>query len=1051
MPASVGTVWVDVRFNVGDVSRQLQAALANAARTPFAPGGGSDPADQFQRTWTQSFAAVGAEAAKLGRSMSIGLTVPLVALGRSATSSFNEFDKAMTQITALNAVPIEQTEQWRGQVRALGEEYGVAGEEAAKGMYFITSSGVDAADAMGVLETSTKGAAVGLGETKVVADVLTSALSAYGAANQSAAKTGDQLVAAVRYGKGEADELAGALSQVIPIAANVGVSFGEVAGAMSAMTLSGTSADQAATQLRGLFNTLQDMPPIAQKALKEYTGLDYAQVRLKLSSDGLIPTLKRIYDGFGDNKEAMAEVFGNIRALTGVFNLFGQNTERTLQIVNNVTNATGDLNKAWDVTAESKSKKLEVAMTSLHDAMIGLGADVVPALTPVVGVIGKLGGAFGALPEPVRASAVAFGMFAAATGPALFIFGQMAQGVDRIKNAFTTLTSKVPALTTATNALATRWTALDEMFRSTRFGGAGAMGGLTAAVGAWAAALTAVIVAYQKVQEYQADVLRMQEEIVRIGREGVASSGGGVKGAETELAKVNNQLREIDKYGKKWQEGRDSWNPLASFGSFLDTGEAKAAADAADPLLKLREELTRNLDISKKMSEQRGVDQNAAMDWLTTEALAGRTYKTAEDAMNAYNRALANNEPAALKLKESTLVASNSLGGLIAAAKTASDSFFGLQDAEKRRDDAVRGREEAIRKVAEAERAYRDAQQKTVDANQKIIDSQRKAKEASEDLVKARQKLTDAEKAYQDALAGPSADEKLNVQSAQLALRRAQGGNTAALDRQQKQLDIRRARLDLAAARAAHGQRVEETRQAVEDARRGVADAVQAERDAKRGVVDATRDAARAKEDEAQADRNRDAAQRGVADAERELFDATGNLAVKQDEMATAIANSAGAGDKFLAYLDAMKAQYPELAGTIDNYIAKFKELRDAGKPPPEQNLVNVPGKGQYVVIPNVGGAWVDQNAAGGPLGAGQLSTVNERGTPELWSANGKQYLLPTDHGQVTPLKPATIDVKGGDGVSIGDIYVQGADDPVQTAYEVRRQLRIKGRSKGRT
>lgn len=91
------------------------------------------------------------------------------------------------------------------------------------------------------------------------------------------------------------------------------------------------------------------------------------------------------------------------------------------------------------------------------------------------------------------------------------------------------------------------------------------------------------------------------------------------------------------------------------------------------------------------------------------------------------------------------------------------------------------------------------------------------------------------------------------------------------------------------------------------------------------------------------------------------------------------------------------------------------------------------------------------KRAAGGPLSAGQLSTVNERNTPELWEANGKQYLLPVDQGRVTPLRPATIDVKGGDGVTIGDIYVQGAEDPVQTAYEVRRQMRIKTRGRGRT
>jgi TP901 family phage tail tape measure protein len=1027
MATTVGTVYVDVKFNVGDVARQLQAQLGRALPSTGGPAGGAAAA--LERTWTQSFAAIGASAANLGRQMSVALTVPLVALGRAAVSTFNEFDASMTQISALNAVPIQQTEQWRGEVRDLGLEYGIAGEEAAKGLYFITSSGVEASDAMGVLETSTKAAAVGLGETKVVADVVTSALSAYGAANQSAAKTGDQLVAAVRYGKGEANELAGALSQVIPIAANVGVEFGEVAGAMAAMTLSGTSADQAATQLRGLFNTLQDMPPIAQKALKQYTGLDYEQVRMNLSAKGLIPTLKEIYDGFGDNKVAIAEVFGNIRAMTGIMNLFGKNTEHTIEVIDGVTNATGDLNKAWDITAQSKSKQLDIAMTKLHDTLIGLGADIVPALTPVVGAVGYLGEAFGNLPGPLRSAAAALGMLAAAAGPAMWAFGKMAEGVGAMGDKLKVLGPQLRTMNT--NFM-----------------------GVPAVAAAWAGALALVVVAYQQIQSYQADVLRMQEELVKGGLE--RSAAGSVADTEGELGRINTELDRIDKYAKKWQEGRESWNPLASFGAFKDTGEAMANADAATGLVKLRDAHVRNLAISKEMTAQRGIDRNAALKWLATEALAGRTYATAEIALNAYNVALHNNDPAALAMAESTKKATTSLDGLLAAAKESSDAFFGLRDAEKKRDDAIRGRADAIRKVGDAEQGYRDAQQRTIDANQKIVDSQRKVTEASEDLREARVKLTEAEQKLQELQAGPTADERLDVQSAQLALQRAQGKGGASLDKQQKQLDIRRAQMDLRRAQGAHAENIKEAERDVEDARRGVADAVQAETDAQRGVADARRAAADAQRDQARAYEAIDIAQRGVADAETELFDATTILAGKQAELEHAIATSATSGDKFLEYLELLKTQYPDLARTIDDYIRKFKELRDAQAPPPkienQGQVVNVPGQGDFVVIPGIGIQPVIR-AAGGPLSAGQLSTVNERGVPELWSAGGKQYLLPTNAGQVTPLKPVVnIEAKGHDGVTIGgDIIVQGAESPVATAYEVRRQLRMKSRTKGRT
>ena len=61
-----------------------------------------------------------------------------------------------------------------------------APQELADAMFFITSAGIDAADAAGVLEASAKAAAVGLGDTATIADLATSAMNAYGKENLSA-------------------------------------------------------------------------------------------------------------------------------------------------------------------------------------------------------------------------------------------------------------------------------------------------------------------------------------------------------------------------------------------------------------------------------------------------------------------------------------------------------------------------------------------------------------------------------------------------------------------------------------------------------------------------------------------------------------------------------------------------------------------------------------------------------------------------------------------------------------------------------------------------
>jgi hypothetical protein len=96
-------------------------------------------------------------------------------------------------------------------------------------------------------------------------------------------------------------------------------------------------------------------------------------------------------------------------------------------------------------------------------------------------------------------------------------------------------------------------------------------------------------------------------------------------------------------------------------------------------------------------------------------------------------------------------------------------------------------------------------------------------------------------------LRGPSADESINIESAQLALaeaeRRARGEKEpdAALDQKRNNLDVRRARVSLEQAQGAHGKAVVAAQERVESSTRAVADAQQAEADAAKGADDARR------------------------------------------------------------------------------------------------------------------------------------------------------------------------------------------------------------------
>ena len=222
---------------------------------------------------------------------------------------------------------------------------------------------------MEVLEASLKAAAVGLGETKTVADLATSALNAYGSANLSATDATDVMVTAVREGKLEAGELAQSMGRVLPLASAMGVEFHEVGAAFAALSRTGTNAAEASTQIRGIFASLLKPTQQAEEALDKM-GLSSAELRTQLREKGLLSTLQTLQKEFKGNDEAAAQVFGNVRALSAVLDLMGENADGTRKIFDNLTQSLGATNEAFLITEESTSQKLDKALAQLGNSTI---------------------------------------------------------------------------------------------------------------------------------------------------------------------------------------------------------------------------------------------------------------------------------------------------------------------------------------------------------------------------------------------------------------------------------------------------------------------------------------------------------------------------------------------------------------------------------------------------------------------------------------------------------------------------------------------------------
>jgi len=377
------------------------------------------------RNWER----IGLGMTNVGRALTNYVGIPTLAVGAATSVLAYKYNKALTRIGALTGASQKQTEQWRQQVLALSKDIGKSPQDLAEGLYFVASSGFKGAQAFSILKASATAAAAGLGNTLDVADAVTSVMSAYGPKVISAAKATDILVAAVREGKAEPQEFSASLGRIIPIAAKAHVSFGQVAGTLAAMTVTGLSTYEAVTALRAGINAIQAPTKQGMDTLKAY-GLSYVKLRDDMRNKGLIQTFEEMDKAFKGDPLAWRKAIGNIRAVTGIQSLLSARYEKNIALIKRVQGANGDLAKAMDRVKQSSAWKWDKALSEAKVAAIDFGSEALPVFTSLLGVLTSIMGLVNKLPSGLKKAAIIGGLAAGGSGLLLQGIGGAIRGAQ---------------------------------------------------------------------------------------------------------------------------------------------------------------------------------------------------------------------------------------------------------------------------------------------------------------------------------------------------------------------------------------------------------------------------------------------------------------------------------------------------------------------------------------------------------------------------------------------------------------------------------------------
>ncbi len=391
--SAIGGMGGFVKGALGDMNSGLHSITSGFATMGTGAGGAFSSMRIGAQDVASGMLKLGAVIALVGgiAAVAIGVTIGVVAVRAAA-----DFQQGMARLVT-GAGDVTDNMQKMGQsILGISTATGVLTGELLPAMYQIISAGQRGAVAENTLKVAAMGSVAEQAKIVDVAKALTTAMTDYGTSQFNATQFMNGYTRATQLGKLTLEQLSTSMGPILPLAKNLGISFADVAGAMSTMTNAGIPAERSATSLRFLFQSLE-VPTTKAKNAMESMGLSSVAVgnELKKSLPGALEMIYKAAlragpEGSVPFNRAVSDMIGGQRSLQAYLALTGTHFatySANARAIADAMNFSKTAVLGWDTAQQNFNTKLAQAQAALQAVFITIGSHLLPVLTQIVGQI----------------------------------------------------------------------------------------------------------------------------------------------------------------------------------------------------------------------------------------------------------------------------------------------------------------------------------------------------------------------------------------------------------------------------------------------------------------------------------------------------------------------------------------------------------------------------------------------------------------------------------------------------------------------------------------
>lgn len=330
----------------------------------------------------KKFDALGQDMNRVGGQINkvfAGIGLAAGAVATKALSEFRGFEDGMNEVfTLLPGISSEAMDQMSADILQVSKQIGRLPEDVIPSLYNSLSAGVPPDNVFAFLETANKLAVGGATDLGTAVDGLTTVVNAFGSDVISVGEASDIIFTAVKGGKTTVEELSNAMFNVAPIAASMGIAFGDVTAATATLTAAGTPTSVAMTQIRAALSELAKPTSQISKLFMELTGQSFEEF---IASGG---NMKEGFDIIKKGAEAqgkpLAQFVGSVEALGAIQTLTGKGSEKFAAELLAAGDAAGATEAAFAQGASGIGLVLDKIRAAINVFVIEIGQKLAPIL-----------------------------------------------------------------------------------------------------------------------------------------------------------------------------------------------------------------------------------------------------------------------------------------------------------------------------------------------------------------------------------------------------------------------------------------------------------------------------------------------------------------------------------------------------------------------------------------------------------------------------------------------------------------------------------------------